>query len=841
MTQPKAIGLTTASVDSQYLGGNFGFPSDNIPVEQKDEKWGLQWLSAMYNGYLTSRTYISYNTRNQYMEDRLYGRGQQPVDKYKPMLWGYGTGGGAGAQGGGNVSPFARKGFSNIDFSILNVFAKYKAIVKAKIMAADFDIFTQSVDALSEDERTTAELESLAQILFKDSLEAMSKILHRVDPDKASELDEVPMPKDLESFNVYKESGGFKLVKEIANERLLKSTFENFTNWEQVKELLVEDLIDLAFCVCKDYLCPQTGIIKYKYVDPLNAILGYSREKGFEDMPYGGHIEVYTIQQLKQKCPHILDETWGELAGKFMGYGSNPIAWSGTDNTYKYEREVNGRGYFYDNFMIPVLEGEWISVDSRYKTTRTLPDGTKRYYDEDFGKVYKTEQRKTDVVKVPMAYEGKWIIGTTTVFEFGVKKDMSRDNNKYPRLSYHATRLNTPSMANAARPILDAVQLDWLKLQNAKANAAPAGIAFELGSLANISIGKDGKMSPLDIITMRLQNGNTIYKATTERGKMNMAVDPFRELDGGVGRLFDELIKSLDFNFQLLAEVTGVDRISAVSVTPNKGTGARTTEMARQATDNVLSPLATSVSEVKMSIAKNVIYRTQLLAKYNAKSRDVLRGIIGASGVAALGAMGEKGDPMFGFYMQPKATEQDIAEILAVAMEAMRAGKDGTPDIDMSDYLLIKRMCEAGNLKGAEVMLGFKIAQKQKLKEKNQQQNMQMNGKNMVDTENAKTQGQMAIQANKAKLDIEVDNAKTKNLIKVKAAEAIFANTNAEEAFMREIMAGTQEMPEGQEQGGLMPQGQEQPQDPNAMMPQGQPQEPSFDQEQSAEAGVPPM
>jgi len=93
------------------------------------------------------------------------------------------------------------------------------------------------------------------------------------------------------------------------------------------------------------------------------------------------------ISDLRKLNPDIPESTLRELAGLYNGAGGNT-----TIDTMTYNEETMVGNY--DSFLVNVVDAEWMSVNSRFRTTRKTQYGTELTYDEEYGKVFNTTRRR---------------------------------------------------------------------------------------------------------------------------------------------------------------------------------------------------------------------------------------------------------------------------------------------------------------------------------------------------------------------------------------------------------------------------------------------------------------
>lgn len=709
--------------NSAFASKAYPFPPDDIDPKLKDNdpNWTKQWMEAMFSCFVRDETGFASNSQEKFDLLRLYGQGRQPTEKYKPQF---------SAQT--NEADENAKGYSNIDFSIFSPMPKYKAFLRQRFEMLKHTPIPQALGREAGMEKEDAMWRSWMYNEEKDFLAAFDGQagLNIPKPDF--------VPSSMEELMVMKEMGGFKTKVEIAMADMLQHT-DLISGFDEIRRRIYDDLVDFSAAACRDYTDLETGKAKIKYVDPARLIMQYSLEHGFNNSRFAGFFTDYRLADIKVKLG-LTDDQAMELAYSYCGYMNNPSQSAFDSYNVHYD---NGK-WGYDDFLVRVLEGEYLTVDSQYKIKKKNRYGNTRYYEDKFGepipfgKVIKGENAETHVTSVKVVRRGCWVVGTEHVFDYGLQYDIPRPNKSEAKLSFHAYKIPGKSIVETCMPNLDAIQNGWLKLQNANARSRPSGIAIEYTSLKNISFGKD-EIHPLELLRITEQSGNLIYQSTTHAGKFaGTSAKPITELKGGAGAAFVEAIQYLEVNFNFISDVIGISRTS-VGVLPSKETTATETRLADVGTQLVLGPLYTAYRSIKENLSSNLVQRGALLMKHNKKSQEYYRLAIGLS-VEILTIASKYSTDQIGIKMTVMPDDQTKERIHMAALEAMKMGKEGHVGITMPDYLLITRMLEEGQVQYAEALLGERITRARKEHEQNAAQMVQLNGQQQQQLEQAKLQ-----------------------------------------------------------------------------------------------------
>ena len=386
------------------------------------------------------------------------------------------------------------------------------------------------------------------------------------------------------------------------------------------------------------------------------------------------------------------------------------------------------------------MDAEWFSVNSKYYSKRANDHGETYTYEEKWGRNVNNKKKTTEIKNFKVVYRCKWIVGTDLVYDYGLQYDVPRPGKKEVELSYSFYQLPGRSLVSLMVQSLDSLQLTWLKLQNALAMSANAGIAVEYTAISNMKLGGN-KLEPLELLTIRRDTGDLIYKSTTHRGVMNVPAGfrPVQELTGGIGPQLDEFIKIIDLNINLIRSLTGINQIADAS-TPNPEQSVGGSELAVAATNNALRPIYSGYIRLKEFTARRCALRLQLLVKHDKKAYEGYIPVVGRVGVKTLSIGADAIDANYFIKIEARPTELQKQDIRKAAVDAMQPSRDGHSAIEYPDYLLVTRALNDGNLKWAEGYLSWKSSQSKKEVIAKEEKMMEMNGENAE--RQAKTKGE---------------------------------------------------------------------------------------------------
>jgi hypothetical protein len=752
---------------SSYQRGSYPFPKDEIPTAEKGDEWSRKWCEAMYAAYISDRSGVPYSSIEELQGLRLYATGNQNVNKYQDILLDE-------SEEGADVT-----GYLNVNWEIFSVMPKFLHIIRGIFEEQEHSIVATAVDPNSNKERDVEKLRKWFKGRYKPILEAVNEFAgHKPEPEW--------IPESVDEMEMYQNVGGFKLAKETEIEEALVYT-EYISDWKEIKRKMLDDFATVNCASVKDFTDPYTRKVKSRWVDPLKLIMQYSKHWDHRNSEYGGELISESISNIR-KNTDISEDKLRELAQFYNGRNANQNLSSWTEE----DLQINGGGWKYDNFMVDIMDAEWFSINEKGRTTRTNSRGESLTYDEKDGKIYDTDTKKTTTTRYKVVYRAKWIIGTNFVYDYGLQYDVPRKGKKEVELSFKFYKLPGRSIVSLSVPNLDQIQLTWLKMQNALAMSSNSGIAVEYTSLMNMQLGGE-KMEPLEILSIRRDTGDLIYKMTTHMGKPNVpgGMRPIQELVGGIGPQLGEFIQLFDLNLNFIRDLTGINQIAdASNPDPNQPVG--TAEMAIAATNNALKPIYAGYIRLKELVARAAAIRIQLLVRHDKKAYEGYIPVVGGAGVKILSIGTEILDADWEIQIQAKPTQQRKQLILEAAMKAMQPDKDGFTGIEESDFMMIERLLEAGNEKLAEIMLSYRSKKNKDRQLKIQRENMELDTQNEQKTaqvkgeqlrETAKFESDLQIEQDTNKLDLEDRNAENQHErdMELKALELSFSADQAEQ------------------------------------------------------------
>lgn len=741
---------------------NVFFPSHLTDPSQKGREWHLQYAQAAYATWANNLLWL--NRRVDWIENRKYADGNQTTLKYTNFL----------ARAERETGKKAT--YLNLDWSILSTLPKIRRVVINHLLKLNYDIIAQAVNPEAVNAKETIKLRTWAEKQLQPFLAQMEQASGV--PLTNPELEIIPEVR--EEFEMlfamtYKMAEELKI--ELATQHILDKN-----RFEDTRRKMLEDAFDLGFCACKVDTNVQTKEIDVRYVDPVNLMYDSFRGKtggmGDGDLERIGEFRSLTLSQLRMEAGNQLkEEQYATIANTFAGQYNNPNTPINANQPY-----VNTDANYnqWQNYNIVVIDMYFISTD-RLNIKRVKVDDEEMVYmkganaklgvtvDYDGGKKI---EKSIEGVDIQSVYKCSWILNTDIVYNWGKAYDIPRDK-KNPRecsLPIKIYRCDNKSTLESVMPLLDALQLTWLRLQNLKTMAMPKGLLINVEAWENVMV--DGKIkSAEELFQMATETGIVLYRGQSTIDDSRMTGRPVEEIDGGLGKQFTELISDMDFNMRMIYEVSGINEIVAAS-NPDPNLLSGVMKQAVLSSENSLGTIMTAVTNNHERAATDISLKLQIMLQNGTINvySDALGQII---------QIGSEVSPMtFGIKLMPKPTDKQREELKAMIMSAVINPNNPTSGgLYIDDAIpLINELENGVNLK--LVMRKYSYMLKKRRDEFNavQQQNIQLQSQGIVQQTEAAKQAELEKLQMAHKFRLEEIQVETEAMASLKRLDAQLRN-----------------------------------------------------------------
>ncbi len=392
-----------------------GFPSDFVdPAVKQSREYALRWAQA--TDYPTNVTWFgSLGNRKGFDLLRAYARGDQPIDKYKPIL---------GIKDRKTARDPNNKSYKVLNWEILDVCSKYVNLLVGKMVKRDNTIGVAAIDKRAMDAKRAKRIELQEAIINRPLYESISKATGIQFQSPMGE-DVLPPPETLGEVDVHQEMF-YKEDYCIATQDMLKQINEE-DNFNQQLVEVARDICEVGYGATKTYRVGRKILSRRCVIERMG--MGASTKDNFEDAKFIFEDWDITIGQLKELAgDQFTEEVYRKIAEKV--------------NNKDYSN-VNVREYYdkffcypWDNTKITVRDLIWFSPDRESYLVHKTPMGSVSVEEKAYDWWEELRQNERETVKsfnekmkgegvelvqyhLNNQYQCMWIKGTKYVFNHG--------------------------------------------------------------------------------------------------------------------------------------------------------------------------------------------------------------------------------------------------------------------------------------------------------------------------------------------------------------------------------------------------------------------------------------
>lgn len=708
-----------------------GFPNPLASAEEKSSiGYGKKYAKAIENqwGSVDDGNSLFKRRYDTFKKNRKYANGTQDTVIYKKLLTSLDPNSGDGT-------------LLNLDFTPVPILPKFSRIVVNNVLSRSPYPNVEAIDPLSSSykdlEKKKMEAEVIARAELKKLKEKTGMTVSK-DPDQ--------IPETLEEAEIFMGTS-IKTDAEVAAQIGANMTLEwnNFN--DTTFRRCVEDLTVCGMAIVKRDNDPNYGITT-NYVDPIDFVHSHTEDPNFSDIVYAGHVKKISIQELKRLAGDQLnEEQYDKIAQKVMGrHGNN----SSSYNRRHYD-DTNGRMHYgYDEYLVEVLDFEFLSVDTMYFEEKESRYGNRGFYHKGFS-YRQRESSGLERVSVPMniatIYGGSYVLGCEYLFNYGMKKDIPRNQHELSRarLSYSIVATNIQdmmpkSLIGGCLGFADMLQLTHLKIQQAIAKAKPDGLIIDIEGLENVQLGKGGELQPLDLHDIYEQTGVFYYRSKNPEGGFQNP--PIREIGNSI-RNINELIGLYNHYLRLIRDSTGINEVMDAS-SPNSEALVGVREQAIKASNNATYDITNSSMLLFKRVTDDIVRCLQIVPK-GSKVFQSYANAIGESNMKVLSSFSDLSMFNFGVKVVKEMDEKD-----KVQLEQMLQISLGQKEIDLEDAMAIRDLKDVDQ---AERLLMLR-RKKRKMQVMQEQQMMQQQQAQLAQQQQ---QASAQLEAQKAQMEAQIE------------------------------------------------------------------------------------
>ena len=713
------------------------FPDPLAPSEVKQgREYGLKYAKSIYQqwGKIDQQNSVYGNRKKTFEKNRRYANGTQDTAIYRSLLTSLDPNNGDGSM-------------LNLDFTPVPILPKFVRIVVNKILSLNPYPNLEAVDPLSSSEKDLQRKKIEYSVKAK---EALSGIEEKLGVQVAGPVKDIP--ESLEEAEIFI-GNNIKSSSEIAAQIATNLTLEWNDFNESILRRAVNDLTVLGMAVVKRDNDPQYGL-KTSYVDPINFVHSFTEDPNFGDLVYAGHVRHIPIQELKRMAgDQFTEEDYKKIAQqaqKKYGYDAAKL------NQSSYDRVNNVSRFGYDEYMIEVLDFEFMSVDCEYYESKESRYGNVGFYAK--GENYKAPSNSVfnrDVYKLETSsvYGGCYILGTDYLFNYGKKHntprnihDISRTNLSYSVCATNILDMMPKSMVDSCIGFADQLQLTHLKIQQAVAKAKPDGIIIDIEGLENVQLGKGGELQPLDLHDIYEQTGVFYYRSKNPEGGFQNP--PIREIGNSI-RNINELIGLYNHYLRMIRDATGINEVMDAS-SPKADALVGVQQQALAAANNAIYDITNSSMVLYKKVCSDIVKCVQVIHPESILYR-IYENAIGKENMKVLSSFRNLAMYNFGVRVV-KEMEESERQYLEQNIQIALSQKE----IDLEDAIAVRQLKDINQAERLLIVRRKKrIAMNQQIAMQNSQQQAQIQQQSAMATSQAKQQEmQMQAQLNAQELQL---------------------------------------------------------------------------------------
>jgi hypothetical protein len=748
-----------------YKDKEWSAPKQGINPAEKQAEYHRKQSQFIYSLFCRNKTAFTSDSYSQFERLRLYSIGKQDVEQYKTSLSGDSLTNSTSnvAVDSFDSTPLSRisrkEGWYNSCFENISPAPTILNALHGQFDKLDFDLYCNVIDPESKD---LEENEAYLKLFEGQNLDWQNEYKQKA----GIPIDEnTYYPKSVQEFEMFKAQDGFKLNVAKSMQKILRHSFTLRPGaWDTVtRKKVVDDLIVLKYGAVRDYFDAEDNKFKQKWIDPARLVMQFSNEYDYNDSEYGGYFSLWTVSNLKQKLPEVPEENWYSLAKGCLGNYGNPTGdW---ESRYS-DLDPSTKTYGYDGFKVPVFETEWIDADITKRKYYTDRYGRQQVKDLSFEDTEKSSAKsKVKNISVRLVRQCNWVVGTDYCFDWGVLKMASRKGYSKPQLTFHVEQLLQPSIMEQLVPILDQIELNFLRYQNSLAKMVENGYAINTTMLGNVTLGGN-KLKPAEVIKLFKQTGFFLYQYSAGTGLYTGgAATPITAIDGGMKNRVEETIKTLDMWMGTIKTMTGIDVVALSSQPQTVDTEEGMKEQV-QITQDVLKPILDATSEIKQSVGESLMRRIQIGVRNSESIRKAYAGVISNADMEALVRMESEG-VQYGLSLKARPDRKSRIRFDKWVDIALQNTREQRPGINVNDAMRFSQLLDAGaDLDEVIKMFDYVVVKNGEQAVNDRNQSMQVQGE-----EQRKTDAQKA-QIELAKIKAEGDQKFNEEMLRAKIKES---------------------------------------------------------------------
>ena len=486
------------------------------------------------------------------------------------------------------------------------------------------------------------------------------------------------------------------------------------------------------------------------------------------DLVYAGHVKRISIAELKRLAgSEITDEEYEKMAQRVAKKSYNDSS-KMSNRTYD---QISGRmTYGYDDYLVDVLDFEFVSVDCVYYESKESRFGNVGFYYK--GGDYKPPaesvyNRDPYKMEIETLYGGTYVLGNDILFGYGPKKnipknvhDLSKTRLSYSVACTNLRRMRPKSMVSSITGFADQLQLTHLKIQQAIAKAKPDGIIVDIEGLENVQLGKGGELQPLQIQDIYEQTGVFYYRSKNPDGSFQNP--PIRPIDNTI-RNIQQYVQLYNHYLTMIRDASGVNEVMDAS-TPKGDALVGVQQQAIAAGNNALYDITNASLVLYKRVCQDVVKCLQIIPTDSVLYR-VYEKAIGKYNMETLSSFSDL--PMYNFGVR---VVKEMSDEDRIFLEQNIQQSLAQKEIDLEDALAVRQIKDIDQ---AQRLLVVRRKRRMSKAQQQQQQNMQM--QQQMNAQAQQMAQQMQMQKMQMEAQLEAQKIQMKGQSEIQVAQALHA------------------------------------------------------------------
>ena len=289
-------------------------------------------------------------------------------------------------------------------------------------------------------------------------------------------------------------------------------------------------------------------------------------------------------------------------------------------------------------------------------------------------------------------------------------------------------------------PFLKGYGLAWIKAQHAIALAVGSGLGIDIGSLKNISIGKDSSFDPMEVLQFYRESSFLLYKRPQSiTGLSKYSAPPVIPI--GNGGMYENIKVNFEAMNNYMIRIEEVSGISMVSTgkTPDPDVAKFNMEVTVQGTNEIINSIARGQTDIQEDISVNIGYRIRSYCRVNPEVARSYAEVIGERRMMSL-LLAEGNNVEYGITIEASDITDEKRALMGFIQAAISPeGANSQGKLSPSEAIIIMDMVhQRQNLRRIGLVLGYMLRKKEREAEQRQVKMIETQGQQNIQLEQQK-------------------------------------------------------------------------------------------------------